>query len=159
LNLYVSKLPRELWDPTADVSVVSDLRRISYWMGGGGLARQEVQPITSQDALDQSGSNLSDDPSLVLAPEVKSLTFSYFDGSNWQDSWDATTLGADGITPIGAPRAIAVTLAIAHPVRGGAPGASAVKEYRHVVAIATANGATQQPQQTSNQTTGGGTTP
>jgi prepilin-type N-terminal cleavage/methylation domain-containing protein len=154
LSLYVSKLPRELWDPAADVSVVSDLRRVSYWLAGGGLARQEVQPITSQDVVNLMPPNVPDETRLVIAPEVKSLTFSYFDGNAWQDTWDATTLGADGITPIGAPRAIAVTVGISRPVTGGRPsGGGPVKLYRHVVAIPTANGATQQ-----TQTTGGGTT-
>ena len=38
LTLYVSRVPGDADGAT----VVSDLRRISYWLAGGGLAREEV---------------------------------------------------------------------------------------------------------------------
>jgi hypothetical protein len=84
---------------------------------------------------------------------VRSLSFEYFDGTNWQDSWDSTTPGADGITPVGSPRAVAVTVGVALP---GANGN--VKIYRHVIAIQSANGTTAQ-QTPAPTTTGGGATP
>ena len=44
---------------------------------------------------------------------MRSLNFQYFDGTDWQDSWDSTALGPDGVTPLGSPLAIAVTIGIA----------------------------------------------
>jgi hypothetical protein len=137
--------------------VVSDLRRVSYWLLGGadnpaGLARQEVPVVTSDDALQNLPPGIDNESSFLIADEVRSLIFQYFDGTNWQDNWDSTTPGADGVTPIGSPRAVAVTVGVARP---GAIGA--VKIYRHVIAISSANGTTQQSQPQS--TTGGGATP
>jgi hypothetical protein len=167
LHLYVSRFPRELYvNPNSDVQpVVSDLRRISYWLPGGqdsttGLARQEVSLVTSDDALQNLPPGIDKESSYVIADEVRELNFQYFDGTNWQDSWDSTTPGADGVTPIGSPVAIAVTVSVARP------GASdSVKSYRHVIAIQTANGTTvQQTQSTTSgasaaSSMGGGATP
>jgi prepilin-type N-terminal cleavage/methylation domain-containing protein len=113
---------------------MSTLRRITYWYidsgAGSGLARQEIPEVTSDDVT----AGPPDDPSLVFANEVVGLTFSYFDGNAWQDSWDGTTVGPDGQTPIGAPVAIAINLTIA------SPDAQNPKTYRRVVPLATANG-------------------
>jgi len=159
LHLYVSRVPRELYlNINIDAPpVVSDLRRVSYWLPGGqdsptGLARQEVLLVTSDDALQNLPPGIDIESSYVIAEEVRSLIFQYFDGTNWQDTWDSTVPGADGVTPIGSPRAIAVTVGVARP---GANGN--VKIYRHVIAITSANGTTQQTQAQSN--TGGGAAP
>jgi hypothetical protein len=119
----------------------SDTRRIDYWLAGGGglgLARMEQTNLTDDDVLPgNSPPDVSDAGSkLIIAPEVKSLQFQYFDGASWQDSWDGTQTGADGITPLGPPAAVAVTIGLA-PADGGD-----VKSYRHVIAIQTANGST-----------------
>ena len=151
LTLTVSQWPRELNlspDAAADVQpIVSDLRRITYWLAGGegnalGLARQEMKLVTSDDASTLIPPNIPDEAAHVIAEEVKSLTFSYFDGSQWQDTWDSTQPGADGATPKGPPLAVAIVIGIP------APGAQRtnngnLKQYRHVVAIPSANGATQ----------------
>ncbi len=168
LHLFVSRVPREalaqLNNADATPPVVSDLRRVSYWLAGGdgspaGLARQEVPLITSDDALQNLPPGIDNESSYVLADEVRSLSFQYFDGTDWQDSWDSTVLGADGVTPIGSPRAVAVTIGIA-PSRG--PGTSPtddanLKTYRHVLVIPSANGTTAMSQSTTG-TTGTGTT-
>jgi hypothetical protein len=159
LHLYVSRVPRELYSNiNSDTPpVVSDLRRVSYWLLGGadnpaGLARQEVPIVTSDDALQNLPPGVENEGSFLIAEEVRSLTFQYFDGTSWQDNWDSTTPGADGVTPIGSPRAVAVTVGVARP---GANGN--VKIYRHVIAIASANGTTQQAPAPSSA--GGGATP
>jgi hypothetical protein len=91
-----------------------------------------------------------DDPTVyVVAEEVRSLAFQYFDGTNWQDTWDSTATGSDGMTPMGPPLAIAITVGLSPP---GSTDASKVQTYRHVVALMTANGAGQ-------QTTGTATSP
>jgi Tfp pilus assembly protein PilV len=160
LHLFVSRVPRELYMNTNSdtLPVVSDLRRISYWLIGGadnpaGLARQEVPIVTSDDALQNLPPGLDKESAFLIAEEVRSLNFQYFDGANWQDTWDSTTPGADGVTPIGSPRAIAVIVGVARP---GAAGN--VKIYRHVIAIQSANGTTAQPTQPAS-TSGGGATP
>jgi hypothetical protein len=168
LILYASRFPRELpLGPAAadqDQTIptgVSDLRRISYWLASGsggpaGLARQELKHVTSDD-LQTVPPDVPDEGSCVIAEEVKAITFSYFDGTSWQDSWDGTTLGPDGVTPIGPPAAIGIVLEIQFP------GSHQVKKYRHVVAIPTANGpgtpAATSSTNNSSSSTGGGTGP
>jgi hypothetical protein len=155
LVLTVAKWPREL-DLTPNASsdqqpVAADLRRISYWLAGAGsgspmgLARQELRAVTTSDpTLSAVPPNVADENTYVIAEEVKSLTFQYWDGSAWQDTWDGTQPGADGSTPMGPPIAIAITVEIALPGTGTAPGSTPqTKTYRQVVPLLTANGATQ----------------
>ncbi len=154
LVLYVSTLPRELdvlaLNPSATVPVVSDLRRITYWLssdgtGPSGLARQEIKLAISDDALNPPPPPIQDEASFIIAPEVQSLAFSYFDGTTWQDTWDGTATSSDG-TPVGLPQAIAVTLGLAQPgkaktvVNGSSDVQPQLKTYRHVIALPTANG-------------------
>jgi hypothetical protein len=151
LILSLTKFPREInvrsnTLTTQTLPVVSDERRISYWLAGEastplGLARQELKLVTSDDATAMPP-NVPDEASYVIAEEVKSLTFQYFDGNGWQDSWDGTAAGADGSTPKGPPLAIAITIGVAESTAGAESQAN-LKLYRHVVAIPTANGATQ----------------
>jgi hypothetical protein len=119
-------------------SGVSDTRRIYYWLlDNGGLARQEIGQVTADAAvLGNVPTDLSDPYSKLLAPEVKSLQFEYFDGTSWLDSWDGTQVGSDGVTPLGPPAAVAITIGLEQP------DSSELKMYRHVVAIQTASGAT-----------------
>ena len=96
LVLYVGRFPREVNYLPADLSAmtnlpeVSDLRRISYWLVGGtdsprGLARQELKVATPYGDLATLPFDGSDEDSYIIAPEVKDLHFSYFDGNNcWQ---------------------------------------------------------------------------
>jgi prepilin-type N-terminal cleavage/methylation domain-containing protein len=145
LTLYMSRVPKEVW-PTQNsdnVQLVSDLRRVTYWMAsGGGLARQEVKVVTSADAAPGQTPVGGDEKQHVISPEVHTLQFTYFDGSNWKDSWDATTVGADGLTPIGPPRAIAIELDVAKPVAGKKE--PVLVHYRHVIPIVPGNGVTPQ---------------
>ncbi|MFL5241166.1 MAG: prepilin-type N-terminal cleavage/methylation domain-containing protein [Gemmataceae bacterium] len=153
LSVFVSRWPREIYQGMTGVSdssappTVSDLRRITYWLSGGGdslggLARQEFLQATSDDALDNSSP--ADDPKLVFAPQVRSVTFQYLDGQtlSWTDSWDGTATSSDGTTPMGPPAAIAISLDIAMPHTGAnqITGKADVKTFRHVVVLQTANG-------------------
>lgn len=160
--VYISRVPRELnpipgSDNPDQPTGLSDLRRVSYWLAGGsspsGLARQEVTAVTSADAISNVPPNIPDEDSMVIAPEVKSLTLSYWDGTTWQDSWDGTQPGPDGTTPVGPPLAIAITLGLAPAgSENNTGGDQPLKTYRHVVPIGTANGVSQ-------TATGGTTTP
>ena len=150
LVLYVSRVPRDLNLLTAQMAdlvnpnVSSDHRRITYWLAGGadapsGLARQEVQLVTSDELLDSLTPDVADPSALIIAEEVRGLSFRYWDGTTWQTTWDGSAPGADGVKPVGPPLAIEIILDVAPP---GAAGRSevATKRYRHVVGIATANG-------------------
>jgi hypothetical protein len=144
--------------------LVGDLRRISYWVDTsdkGGLCRAEYKVISSQDALAQDPSTgfpalpSGDIQQYLLASEVRSVEFSYFDGTNWNDTWDSTTPGTDTMpngtvvgTPIGSPRAVSIKIGVATP---GAGNQARLKYYRHVVALTPANGTT--PLQPTNDQT------
>jgi hypothetical protein len=91
-----------------------------------------------------------DEGSYVIADEVRSLTFRYFSGTDWTDTWDGTQPGADGATPMGPPAAIEITMGIA--VKGSAN--NEVKPYRHVVTIPTANNPTLATSASTGTTTG-----
>ncbi len=158
LNVYTSKVPTELYTPAPDGStmVVGDVRRITYWLvsgdgTSGGLARSEIKAATQG-----SGTGLLpdgvDEQQSVIAPEVRTLAFRYWDGGGWLTEWDSTTMGDDGITPVGSPRAIEIAIGIAKPRRPGQP--EEIKNYRHVVYVRTANGTTAPA--TTNGTMGGG---
>ena len=121
LNLFVSQVPRELINAQlqqqeATSPTAGDLRRISYWLvpgngvDTGGLMRQEVKLVTSDDSgvIDEGvlPPNVEADPKYLMAPEVQSLQPEYhYDGTEWQESWDSTEFdtNGDGITPIGSP--------------------------------------------------------
>ncbi len=149
LTLFVSRVPRnpKMQAGTDAPPVASDLRRISYWLAGSGgeplgLARQSITLVTAEDAQAMPQES-EDEAKLVIAEEVKSLSFSYWDGTAWQESWDGTATGSDGVSPIGPPLAIAITIGLVTPGSGGAGSEPTLKQYRHVVAIRAANGATQ----------------
>ena len=127
----------------------SDQRRIYYWLSDKGLARQELLQVTSTDAANGTvPSDPGDIGCKLLAEEVKSLQFQYFDGSSWQDSWDGTAADANGNSPQGAPQAVAVTVEIARPD-------GEKKTYRHVIALLSANNPTPLQQNSSTGSSSG----
>ena len=163
LTIWASRLPKlptgsDVVNADSQQLFASDEHRITYWLADGGLARQDVDRVsaTDDDPDAQLPPNVSDESKYILAPEVTAVTFRYFDGEAWQDTWDGTVLGADGKTPLGPPREIEVTLSIRRP--GADPDDdTAIKQYRQVIPINTGNG----PSVSTATTTGtaGGTTP
>ena len=159
LTLYLSRVPA---NPNSSQSPnqnqtdqtqlpgVSDMRRIYYWLDSEGLCRQEINPVTSEDAMNGNVPSGSPDPSTkqLLAREVRSLQFRYFDGTDWNDTWDGTQTGSDNVTPIGPPVLVEITIGLA------LPDSNEVKTYRHVVSIPTANGVNAQQQTNSSDGTG-----
>jgi hypothetical protein len=136
LTLFTARVPN---NPRSDAELdsasngTSDIRRITYWLAGDrGLARQDVTRVTADDDNTQLPPNVPDDGALVIAPEVANLEFHFFDGTNWSDTWDGTSIGSDGATPIGPPRAVKIIVGIRSP-------SGQVKNYVHVVAIQSAN--------------------
>ncbi|MSQ94606.1 MAG: hypothetical protein EXR98_08620 [Gemmataceae bacterium] len=134
--------------------LISDLRRINYWVATNGsetlgLARAEFKQATSAD-IDMLPMELDDQGQYVIAAQVKSITFEFYDGSRgagseyWMGSWQGSELnGIDATTPpIGPPSAIRITLELKRLVKGMAvtenPTADGPK-YQHVVALPTSN--------------------
>jgi prepilin-type N-terminal cleavage/methylation domain-containing protein len=142
LILSVTRLPRELIVKANNQQqqTTADLRRITYWLlENGGLARQEIRAVTSEEA-DTAPPDVADPEKYSLAPEVTSLEIGYFDGSAWQTEWSGASLGGPLTDiPIGAPCAISITIKIRRP-RSPANQDPGEVVYRHVVAIPTANG-------------------
>jgi prepilin-type N-terminal cleavage/methylation domain-containing protein len=148
--LYLSRVPRELNVAGGSAAPSSDLRRVSYWLAGGaseplGLARQELRLATAEEALGGLPAS-GDEPLYVIAEEVKSLEFRYYDGTAWQESWDGSTVG-DTTTgaSIGPPAAIEIKIGIVPAGMRKQPRPldmpeMTLKYFRHVVAIPTANG-------------------
>ena len=158
LTLFVSRLATDI-DPFAETPVLgSDLRRIDYWLATDGaqprgLCRQELKPVTGDDALNFVAPEMPEDLSLILAEEVRSLQFQYWDGTTWQDSWDGTAPGADGATPQGPPVAIKITVGILHAgVKPSEAGQQELEYHKHTVALPTANGTTPAPTTTPTTT-------
>lgn len=55
---------------------------------GHGLVRRQLDRAVAQWALSNGGFSTADESAEVLAPEVVSLEFQYFDGSQWLFEWD-----------------------------------------------------------------------
>jgi hypothetical protein len=143
--------------------IPSDLHRISYWLGSnGGLCRQDV-PWFSNDSfytvdtiVFEQGKTEND---YLIAREVTDLGFEYYDinatsdDTGWNEYWDGTQPGPDGITPLGPPTAIRVRLTIKTT---DPSGKETTKDYMHVIPIVTANGPNSMT--SSSGTTSGTTT-
>ncbi len=146
ITVFVTRVPdltRTAGDPSQENATPSDLRRISYWLassGNGGLARQELQWLTSNEAQNSTQPDTSNEASAIICEEVKELSFRYFDGSGWVDFWDGSLPGPDGVTPTGPPRAIEVTFVIEIP-RSSEPELGPLrKTVRQVFAVPGAPG-------------------
>ncbi|MBA4030126.1 MAG: hypothetical protein C0478_04420 [Planctomyces sp.] len=118
LKLHVSlprvDVPTEIsFDETYAATTSSDLRQVSwYWLAGGGtdpltgepspagLARYEADRLEASFA-ETSGKALA--MPQVIAPEIASISFRYFDGLTWLESWDSPAMQA-------LPRAVEVTV-------------------------------------------------
>ncbi|MFL5328032.1 MAG: prepilin-type N-terminal cleavage/methylation domain-containing protein [Gemmataceae bacterium] len=135
LTMWVTRVPGQNRPGTeADTpNGGPDVHRVTYWLAGDkGLASQDISRVTADDSSIPLPPDVSDDAITIVAPEVTSLEFHYFDGTAWQDSWDGTAMSADGSTPLGPPKAVKVIIGIK------APNGKA-KTYEHVIAIQTAN--------------------
>jgi len=112
----ISRLPRiDQYNPLiasdADrMSSPSDVKSIAYFVSEapsvaestnefgnasehGGLYRREVDRAVASYLGDFQLVESPDNYSKLLAPEVSELRFRYFDGSDWQTTWDSTERG------------------------------------------------------------------
>ena len=140
VTIYQTRLTRTVVNPPNAATNSTqpygcDVRRICYFMASsGGLARQEVMMPTVTSSTAAMPPSDVDAYSKIIASEVQSFQVSYYDGASWTDSWDGSTLGADGLTPIGPPVAIQITLTLQLPDSDGPV------TYTHVVAFNAAQG-------------------
>jgi prepilin-type N-terminal cleavage/methylation domain-containing protein len=124
-----------------------DLKTVAYFFAGGGaapvggqtaagaatsgLARLEGEHAAIGYAMQQSASLASG--ARIIAPEVMSLAFRYFDGTQWLATWDAQYLQL-------LPQAVECTITIRQPDAAGTgqPASNAQPHvYRHVIPITT----------------------
>jgi len=166
LTLYVSRVPN--WAAAAPAGTTnadqqqltfSDQKRISYWLstvGDAGLAKQDSDRVTADPSDDPLPPGLADEEKMIIASEVVGLAFRYFDGTTWQDTWDGSILGTDGVTPVGPPRAIEIRLDIRQP-GANRDAENVVRSFRHVVAIGAANVQAPDTSSTAGSTTGSAT--
>ncbi len=143
LTVFTSKVPESATNPDALANPGSlypaDLRRVTYYLGptGSGLCRQERPWVTADGVGNSADPDTSTEATDVIAPEVQDVTFEYFDGSDWQTSWDGTQLGADGVNLMGPPRAIRVTFTLQSTGRGGQ---TVERQVQHVFPVRAAVG-------------------
>lgn len=97
-----------------------------------GLARLQGDRMAMQ-AADESG-DLSSMASSVklLAPEVASISFEYFDGVSWTTTWDSATSNS-------IPNAVRITIEFLPPVATGGwysrPVSASTDRFQHTVAL------------------------
>lgn len=103
---------------------------------GTGLARMEGDRLMMEMADAQADLDSLAQSSRILAPEVESLRFRYFDGLQWYDSWNSEELAAlpRAIEVVFTLRAEAATTA-ASGMRTMAVLQSPGYEYRTVIAL------------------------
>ena len=82
---------------------------------------EEQTAVTDDDVLPGTIPPDVGDPNskLIIAPEVKSLQFQYFDGTALAGQLGRHAVGADGVTPLGPPAAVAITIGLARGDGGG----------------------------------------
>jgi prepilin-type N-terminal cleavage/methylation domain-containing protein len=140
LTIFASRVPDVLGSPgglgaSGGGQGASDLVRIDYWKGSGGLCRQERPWVTA----DQVGNTFSFDQAneavSLIADEVSEVLFEYYDGTSWVETWE----GGSGTIPT-PPVAVRVTLAFSRPGSQGAAAQSRI--VTQTIPVRTAPGAT-----------------
>jgi hypothetical protein len=152
---------------TSESDHLSDLRNVSYFVSnisasnsiagtvgntgiagnngsqtGYGLYRRDRDRASvlyaSQNGIADDSSTLGD----LIAPEIESLQFAYYDGTQWLTSWDSTQNG-------GLPVAVQITLAITRPPNkyGVVPSPGIYSLLVTILTDQTANAASQDQQQ------------
>ena len=117
--------------------VRSDQRQVVYkFVPGRGLFRAERHWVTADNLTLDLDPDAPD--AKLLADEVADATFEFADASGeWATTWDGTVPGPDGVTPLGPPRAVKVTLKLQVAVTRGEPVTRTVSQ---VIAVRAAPG-------------------
>jgi prepilin-type N-terminal cleavage/methylation domain-containing protein len=157
LTIFTSRVPQALTDTEAaanpDAQLPADLQRVTFYLGtDGGLCRQVRPWVTADGVGNNAEPDLSTEDLDTIAPEVRDVTFEYFDGGVWLGEWDGTQTGLDGVTLTGPPRAIRVTLVIEVNGRGNVATQKTVQQV--FVVRAAAGTYTPPTEETTTTTTG-----
>ncbi len=147
------RLKRGQADAAASSFSSSDTKGVAYFLGDGsgslatmfglttggspGLTRVSADRLSLSLAGTNTDLALSASKSEVLAPEIESVSFSYFDGAEWLSEWDSEVEGR-------LPNAIGVSITFRAPSGSESSfisrSASAMSEsFRIVVTLPTAN--------------------
>lgn len=160
LTVFATRVPVAMTDPdaiaTPDVLRPADVRRVTYYLGSlGGLCRQERPWATADGVRNTADPDLSTEDADLIAPEVVDLQFEYFDGGSgtWVTEWDGSQTDTDGVSLIGPPRAVRITLTLNVPTQNGS---TVPKRVQHVVPIRSAVGFYVPPTDDTTTTTTGG---
>jgi type II secretion system protein J len=96
----------------SDVSVMSEMQKVTYYLmpatnGGNGLdlvrsVTRNLLPVIQEEFSDQR-----------LMGGVQSLTFQFYNGSSWADTWDSTATSTTTGTTNTLPQGIRVQLTLA----------------------------------------------
>jgi hypothetical protein len=157
VSVFTTKSPKAveqaLGGNSAEQALDCDLRRITYWVdvsGGpehGGLYRQEIgrqggDSVTDLNLLTSSmPPEVSDPSTMLVAKGILEATFQYWDGANWLDTWDGTTVNTyDEVTPTGPPVAVKINIKIARKdvKQVSVNDPKSYREFSQVVSIPTA---------------------
>ncbi len=139
LTLYVSKVAGlgAAADSSTGAANPADVHRVTYWMTAKGLARQSIPWVTSErvqlstEPYIEEGREAND---YSIAEEVTQLKFSYWDGSQWTETWDGRQQNSAGTGITGPPMAIRVHFWM------NVPGQDQPKEFRHTISVLAAPG-------------------
>jgi prepilin-type N-terminal cleavage/methylation domain-containing protein len=143
LIIFAGRVPEAFGRYSAEEQqrqVRSDQRQIIYWLGKtgtGGLYRRERPWVTADEVRTAADDDETATDSTLLAEEVTDLQFEYSDGTTWASTWDGTTPGPDGVTPLGPPRAVRVTLTLSVSM---SRGEQLTKQIAQVIAVRAAPG-------------------
>jgi hypothetical protein len=97
----------------------SDLSTVAYFVSGTGtgtfqqtvsghgLARMEGDRLALAMADSQSSTALMASCTRIVAPEVTSIRFLYFDGFRWRSDWDSSVM-------VGMPKAIDIKMQLTY---------------------------------------------
>lgn len=129
----------------ANTEISSDMRQTMYWIVTSGsdtlgLAKADIKLATSPD-IDLDPTALPEQEKYVIAREVKSITFEYYDGTAWQTTWDGGAVDDTGAAT-GPPRAIRITMTLKKSVRGAVASetpSDSGPTFQTVVAIPSSN--------------------
>ncbi|QEL18800.1 prepilin-type N-terminal cleavage/methylation domain-containing protein [Limnoglobus roseus] len=153
LTIYASRVPTDLLNPlSAEQTMLGadpkpDLRRITYYLSAtGGLCRQEQFLVTADGIRNSTDPDHSRESLDLIAEEVTDVTFEYFDGTTWTNTWAGDDDGGDGKTVKGPPRAIRMSMTMQDTD-------GVTKSIEHVFALRAAVGTYQAPVAADTTTT------
>jgi type II secretory pathway pseudopilin PulG len=150
MELHISRARRDLnfstdVDGNQIVTRTSDLLAVTYSLSlpssgsttGTGLIRTEGDRLIVQSVEEEGGLATQASRSQVLAPEVATIAFRYFDGTAWYEQWDSQENGY-------LPRAIEVILGFTPPTSSGGPlsnvvVSSSANQFRTLIVVPVAD--------------------